>query len=50
LEKVEKLGTWNRIKESHNSKQVRNGAERPRPQATQLGAWRARDKLRSKVE
>ncbi len=50
MEKVEKLGTWNKIEESHSSKQVGNGAERPRPQATQLGVWRTRDKLRSKTK
>jgi hypothetical protein len=27
-----------------------NGAKRPRPQATQPSAWRARDKLRSNVK
>jgi len=29
---------------------VGNGAKRSRPQATQLNAWRAKNKLRSKVE
>jgi hypothetical protein len=50
LEKVEKLGTWNRIEANHHSRQVGNGAKRPRTQATQPCAWRARDKLRNKVE
>jgi len=31
LEKVEKLGTWNKIEANHSSKQVGNGAKRPRP-------------------
>jgi small GTP-binding protein len=50
LEKVEKLGAGNRSEASRSSRQVGNGAERPRPQATQPGAWRAGDKLRSKAE
>jgi hypothetical protein len=50
LEKVEKLRTWNKIEEIHSSKQVGNGAKRPRPQATQLGAWRTKDKLISKAK
>jgi hypothetical protein len=48
LEKVEKVGTWNKIEVSHNNRQMGNGVERPRPQTTQLGAWRDGDKLRSK--
>jgi hypothetical protein len=44
LEKVEKLGTWNRIETSHSNRQVGDGAKRPKTQATQLGAWRAGDK------
>jgi hypothetical protein len=50
LEKVEKLGTLNKIEASHHNRQVGNGAKKPRPQATQPCAWRAGDKLRNKVE
>jgi hypothetical protein len=50
LEKVENFGTWNKIEASHSNKQVGNGAERPRPQATQPSAWRVGNKLRSKAK
>jgi hypothetical protein len=50
LEEVEKLGTWNRIEASHSSRQVGNGANRPRPQTTQPCAWRAGNKLIIKIE
>jgi hypothetical protein len=50
LEKVENFGTWNKIEASHSNRQVGNGVERPRPQATQPSAWRAGDKLRSKTK
>ncbi len=50
MEKVEKFGTWNRIKASHSNRQVGNGAKRPRPQVTQPSAWRATNKLKCKVE
>jgi len=50
LEKVEKLGTWNRIEANHHSRQVGNGAKRPRPQVTQPSAWRATNELKCKVE
>ncbi len=44
MEKVEKLGTWNRIEASHSNRQVGNGAKRLKPQATQPNAWRVGDK------
>ncbi len=50
LEKVEKFGTLNRIKIDHDSRQVGNGAKRPRPQATQPCAQRTKDKLRNKAK
>jgi hypothetical protein len=51
LEEIENLGAKDPIVEaSHSSRQVGNGAKRPRPQATQLSAWRVGNKLQSKAK
>lgn len=49
LESAEKLGAGETTIESRG-KLAGSAAERPRPQPTQPGAWRAGDKLRSKAE